>query len=82
MSEIAIIVQARCGSKRLPNKMILPFFEDKSILEIIIHRLSKKYKTILATTDSAKDNALANLANSLDVKVFRGSEEHVRKVYK
>jgi len=77
MSEIAIIVQARCGSKRLPNKMILPFFEDKSILEIIIHRLSKKYKTILATTDSAKDNALANLANSLDVKVFRGSEDHV-----
>jgi len=77
MSEIAIIIQARCGSKRLPNKMILPFFEDKSILEIIINRLSKKYKTVLATTESTIDDALCEIANSLNVKVFRGSEDNV-----
>lgn len=81
MSEIAIIIQARCGSTRLPNKMILPFFDDKSILEIIINRLSKKYKTILATTDSVKDDSLSALAKSNNVKVFRGSEENVLERY-
>ena len=77
MSEIGIIVQARCGSSRLPNKMILPFFEGKSLFEIIINRLSKKYKTIVATTDSKRDDSLVELANLNDVLVFRGSENNV-----
>ena len=77
MSEIAIIVQARCGSSRLPNKMILPFFEDKSLFEIIINRLAKKYKTIIATTDSERDDSIAELGDLNGVSVFRGSENNV-----
>ena len=38
--EIIAIVQARCGSKRFPNK-ILKNFENKNSIEIIIDKLKK-----------------------------------------
>lgn len=37
-----IIIQARCGSSRLPNKMVLPFYQNQSILSILLSRLKKK----------------------------------------
>ena len=39
-----IIIQARTGSTRLPNKMVMPFFEGKTILEILIDRIKKAKK--------------------------------------
>ena len=50
---IGIIIQARTGSTRLPKKMILPFFKDKGILEVILIRIKKanlNIPLILATT--------------------------------
>lgn len=78
--KIAIIIQARAGSNRLPNKVLLPFYNDLSILDIIIQRLKEnKYKKdiILATSDNSKDNKIAKLAIKHDVLLFRGDENNV-----
>jgi len=76
---IAIIIQARTGSTRLPNKMIMPFADGKTILEIIIERLKMfvDLPIILATTTNKADNALEDVANKLQVVCFRGSESNV-----
>ena len=37
---IAFIIQARVGSTRLPNKILLPFYKEKSILELLVEKLS------------------------------------------
>ena len=34
-----IIIQARLGSTRLPNKMIKPFYEGKGVLELLINKI-------------------------------------------
>ena len=49
---LAFIVQARVGSTRLPNKILLPFFQGKSILELLIAKLKniEGAKVILSTS--------------------------------
>lgn len=75
-----IVIQARTGSSRLPKKMVLPFFEDKNVLELIIERLKLVYSQlpiILATTNKHSDNELESLAENLNVVVYRGDEKNV-----
>lgn len=75
-----IIIQARTGSQRLPNKMLLPFFEDKGIFEIILQRLSQSsidIPVIVATTANRSDDKLAQLAIRYGFEVFRGDEKNV-----
>ena len=77
--QITIIIQARSGSTRLPGKMTMPFYDGKSILEIIIGDLMDncEFKIVLATTDSYKDDHLVALAHKTGIDVFRGSEDDV-----
>jgi spore coat polysaccharide biosynthesis protein SpsF (cytidylyltransferase family) len=78
--EIAFIVQARSGSTRLPNKMNMPFYENQTILDIILKRLKSYFTTIpviLATTLNAKDDAIVETGKRNQVEVFRGSEDNV-----
>jgi spore coat polysaccharide biosynthesis protein SpsF len=73
------IVQARTGSKRLKNKVLMKI-EDKCILEILLERLKKSKKlddVIVATTIKKEDDAIENLCNDLGIKIFRGSEKDV-----
>lgn len=73
------IIQARTGSKRLKNKVLLKL-GDRCILEILLERLKKSKKLddiIVATTIKKEDNAIVELCNSLGVNVFRGSEKDV-----
>lgn len=77
---LGIILQARTGSTRLPNKMILPFFEEKGILETILIRLKEaklKVPIVLATTTNKSDDILEAIALSNEIPVFRGSESNV-----
>lgn len=76
MKKVGIIVQARTGSTRLPQKMTKPF-GSKSLMEIILSKIPNKYTTILATTTEESDNALAEIAGQEGIKVFRGSESDV-----
>jgi len=78
--DIAFIVQARSGSTRLPNKMNMPFYEDQTIIDIILNRLKTYFKNIpviLATTTNAKDDAIVQTGIRNKVEIFRGSEDNV-----
>ena len=75
-----IIIQARLSSSRLPGKMIMPFHENKGILEIIIERLIAyfgKDNIVVATTNSKADNVIAEMAKKHEIGIFRGSENDV-----
>lgn len=77
---LGIIIQARLGSTRLPQKVILPFFEEKGILEILLDRLSYSrinLPIVVATTDKPIDDKIDCIAKSKGVKLFRGSENDV-----
>lgn len=77
---IGIIIQARLGSNRLPQKMVLPFYECKSIFELLVRRMLEygfNVPIILATSNNPLDDKLVNLARNLNIEVFRGSEYDV-----
>jgi len=78
MKTIAII-QARLGSTRLPNKMLLSL-HGKPIIEWVIKRVKKSKlldDIIVAIPNTKKDDVLEFYLKRLDVKVFRGSETNV-----
>jgi len=80
MTESGIVIQARTGSTRLPNKMLLPFYENKGIFEIILHRLKESnisIPIILATTQNKSDNQLIEIAKKYGFSYYTGSEENV-----
>lgn len=79
MSNIAIIIQARNGSSRLPRKMVKPFYNDKSILQILVERLQSALALPIwiATTTSPLDDELVETVNDYDVNIFRGEENNV-----
>jgi aminopeptidase-like protein/spore coat polysaccharide biosynthesis protein SpsF (cytidylyltransferase family) len=73
------IIQARMGSNRFPGKM-LARLGGIPLLEWVVRRLLRATtlaQVVLATSDGAADDALAELATSLGVAVFRGSEADV-----
>lgn len=73
------IVQARMGSTRFPVKMLTPL-GDIPLLAWVLLRLSNAknlHEIVLATTNKKEDDALANLATGLGIKVFFGSENDV-----
>jgi len=79
MGKVGIIIQARTGSTRLPNKMIMDL-EGKTLFEHIIERLTyTNYRDniILATTTKERDDILFGLSSKLGIYGFRGSEEDV-----
>lgn len=78
-NQTAVIVQARTGSSRLPNK-VLAHLGGRPLIEFLIERLQRCAvidHIILATTDLRADDTLAALAQSIGVNVIRGSERDV-----
>ncbi|HAV43650.1 TPA: acylneuraminate cytidylyltransferase [bacterium] len=78
MSVIGII-QARMGSTRLPQKVLMEI-EGEPLLGHIITRLKdvKLLGTIIvATSTNPQDEVIAEVAEGYGAKVFRGSEEDV-----
>lgn len=67
------------GSARFPGKMLAKL-GDRPVLEWVLRRVARARlpaETILATTDEQRDDPLAELAEELQVPVFRGSESDV-----
>jgi spore coat polysaccharide biosynthesis protein SpsF (cytidylyltransferase family) len=76
-----IIIQARLGSTRLPEK-VMRKINGQPMIGLQIERLKKtNFPIILATSIASENDGLAEYAESLDVKVFRGSEENVLDRY-
>lgn len=77
-----IIIQARTGSTRLPNKMLMPFYQGKGILQILLERILAEFpkgfsKLVVATTTNSGDDRIANLCDTLNINCYRGSESDV-----
>lgn len=76
---ITIIVQARSGSTRMPNKILLPFFEGKSILNLLIEKLKhvEDTKVVIATSVNPNCDIIESVAKECGVVCYRGSENDV-----
>ena len=76
---IIAITQARSGSTRFPGK-ILNKINGKTLLEIHINRIKRSTlinDIVIATTIKPEDDIIKTIAESLNVKFFKGSEHDV-----
>ena len=81
--KIIAIVQARCNSIRLPNK-VLKKFDGKPAIEILYERLnlSKKLNNIIIATSKNPSNLkLVSFCKEKKFDFFLGSENNVLKRY-
>lgn len=79
--KIVGIVQARLGSTRLPNKMLLSL-HGSPLIEWVVRRVGKAElldDLVVAVPDTRKDDVLAAYLEEIRVKVFRGPENDVLK---
>lgn len=74
-----IIIQARRGSSRLPDKVVRPFYKGLSILEILINRFSKSsdYSVLVATTNEPEDDLIYSICENKNIPCYRGSSANV-----
>lgn len=75
-----IIIQARTGSSRLKNKILLPFDGERRIIDIIIENIKRDCsdkKIILATTINERDDILEKIADEAGIECYRGDEDNV-----
>ena len=77
MPEIKIItvIQARTGSTRLPNKVLMPIL-DKSLLLRMLERVSLAKlagQIVVATSNQPEDDAITELCNKEKIDCYRGS---------
>ena len=75
-----IILQARTGSTRLPNKVLRPL-GNQPLLSHCIARLRRLGSVIVATSDLSKDDPVTEIAERENVSCFRGAEEDVLDRY-
>jgi spore coat polysaccharide biosynthesis protein SpsF len=79
-NNLGIIIQARLGSTRYAKKMIIPFYAQKGLLEVLLNRLVSAdlgVPLVLAIPDTNENEVLAALASKYDIDVYRGDEENV-----
>lgn len=76
--QIGIVIQARMGSTRLPEKVLTPILEQNTILDILMQKLSAlPFKVVVATSFNKKDDVLENWARKNNHNIYRGSEDDV-----
>lgn len=81
--KITAIIQARCGSTRLPNK-IFKTLSGKPVLWHVVNRVSQSNlisKIVIATTTLPEDNAVEKFCLDNNVSFYRGSSEDVLSRY-
>ncbi|WP_328701180.1 glycosyltransferase family protein [Aquibacillus kalidii] len=79
LMKIAVIIQARMGSTRLPGKILMEVM-GKPLIEYQIERINQTRsidEVIIATTTKSEDDSIVNLCNKRKINFFRGSEEDV-----
>lgn len=72
---IVTVVQARCSSSRLPNKVLLPIL-GKELLIRQLERISHSFlagKIVVATSTDKSDDKIENLCKENNYLCFRGS---------
>lgn len=80
---VAVIVQARLGSTRLPGK-VLHVIEGKTVLEHVVEKIRRsrhKHQLIIAIPDEKTDNLLEEACLTLGVRCYRASQNNVLERY-
>ena len=72
--KILIIIQARRGSSRLPDKVLLPLKEKPLLLRMHERVAAAKVKKdiVIATTTEKEDDIIADLCRENNINCFRG----------
>jgi len=74
-----IIIQARMGSTRLPEK-VMRSIGGKPMIGLQLERLKKtKLPLVVATSYAKENNSLVDYVKSKGINVYRGSEDNVLK---
>ncbi len=77
--KVAAIIEARMGSRRLPEKTLADIC-GATLLERVIERIrpaSSVHEVIVATTVHKNDDPIFDLCRKMNVPCFRGSEDDV-----
>jgi spore coat polysaccharide biosynthesis protein SpsF len=76
---IVAIIQARCGSARLPGKVLMDIAGHPMFSRVVERTRQAQMLTevVLATSTEQRDEPLVTLAKRLGVPCFRGSESDV-----
>jgi len=72
--KILIVIQARTGSSRFPNKVLMPL-AGAPLLQRMIERVRAaegSYEIVVATTTDSRDDTIRSLCRSIGVRCFRG----------
>ena len=72
-----VIIQARCSSKRLPSKVLLPINNMPIIILAVKRAANKGRKIIVATSNHPSDDRLVKLLKKEKISFFRGSLNNV-----
>lgn len=80
-AKIAIIIEARMTSSRLPGKVMLPAAGRPLLAHLVERMKGSDYAdtVVIATTINKQDDPIVNLAADMSVNVYRGSENDVLK---
>ena len=81
--KVVAIVQARMGSTRLPNKVMMPI-GGVPMIEVLLARLVRATEVneiVVATSADPRNQPLADHVNGLGYKCSRGSENDVLERY-
>jgi len=82
--KVAIIVQARMASTRLPGKVLMDLTGKDTVLGYLLKRLlqcSRADKIIVAVTTNKKDDVLEKWLKENKYLFFRGSEDNCAQRY-
>lgn len=80
---LAVIVQARHGSTRLPGKILSPLGSKTALIRVLerCERIPGVDEVICAIPDTKADNVVAKIASKAGYDVSRGSEHDVLSRY-
>ena len=77
--KVAVIVQARMGSSRLPGKVLLPIL-GQPMLSVLLERISTTPgadEIVVATSDQAGDDPIEKMLQIAGISCHRGPEHDV-----
>jgi len=82
MKKQLFLIQARLGSTRLPNKVLKKIDGNNTLLDIVYKRVNmskyaNKENVFVLTSNSPKDDKLANYLKLNNINYFRGNENNV-----
>jgi len=72
--KVLVVIQARTGSSRLPNKVLMPL-AGRPLLERMVGRVraaTTPFDTLVATTLNPDDDPIDQICSHIEVKCFRG----------